>query len=358
MQRLVVLSAAEQVASCLRDEVVRGTWSGQMPGGDKLAAELGVGRDTVEGALKQLEKEGFLLNQGRRRGRLIVPQAAASGTPRIRVAILLGDSADRRLDYMVELKHQLELAGHSVVYAAKCLYELGIDIRRVARVMETTEADAWVVMAGTRELLEWFMTQNKPALALFGRRRGLKIASVGPDKTSAMAEITRSLIHLGHRRIVLLARRMRRLPKPGTPEQAFLATLAEHGISHSSYYLPDWEESVEGFYARLESLFHVTPPTAMIVDELPLFVAVQQFLARKGLRVPGDVSLVCTDYDSSFEWCRPHISHLRWETRPVVLRVLQWVKNVSRGRRDLREVHTPVRFVSGGTMGPARERQA
>lgn len=74
------------------------------------------------------------------------------------------------------------------------------------------------------------------------------------------------------------------------------------------------------------------------------------------MRVPGDVSLVCTDYDdSSFEWCRPHISHLRWETRPVVLRVLQWVNYVSRGKRDLREVHTPVRFVSGGTIGPVKK---
>lgn len=352
MHRLVVLSAAEQAAACLRDELSRGTWSGQMPGGDKLAAELGIGRDTVEAALKQLEKEGFLVNQGRRRGRLILPQAAAGGTRRIRVAILLGDAADRRLDYMVELEHELEMAGHSVVYPAKCLYELGMDIRRIAKVVEATEADAWVVIAGARELLEWFVTQEKPILAVFGRRRGLRVASVGPDKTSAMAEITRSLIHLGHRRIVLLARRMRRLPKPGTSEQAFLAILADHGISYSSYHLPDWEESVEGYYARLESLFHVTAPTALIVDEVPLFAAAQQFLAGKGLRVPRDVSLVCTDYDSSFEWCRPHISHLRWETRPVVMRVLQWVKNVSRGRRDLREVHTPVRFVSGGTIGP------
>ncbi len=150
-----------------------------MPGGDKLAAELRVGRDTVEAALKLLEKEGFLENQGRRRGRLIVPHTASGGTPRIRVAILLHEAADRRLDYMVELEHELELAGHTVVYAAKCLYELGMDIGRVARVVE-----------------------------------------------------------LGHRRIMLLARTMRRLPLPGAGEQAFLDTLKSHGISPSPYYLP------------------------------------------------------------------------------------------------------------------------
>jgi DNA-binding GntR family transcriptional regulator len=65
MTGLVVLSAAEQVAGFLRGELLRGTWSGVMPGGDRLAAELRVGRDTVETALKRLEEECLLVNQFR-----------------------------------------------------------------------------------------------------------------------------------------------------------------------------------------------------------------------------------------------------------------------------------------------------
>jgi DNA-binding LacI/PurR family transcriptional regulator/biotin operon repressor len=353
MAQLVILTAAEQVAVHLRDGLLRGTWSGLMPGGDRLAAELGVGRDTVEAALRQMETEGHLENQGPRRGRRIVPQGGAGGKRRIRVALLLHDPSDRRLDYMVELEHELELAGHAVVYPAKNLYEMGMDIGRISRVVDATDADAWVVMAATQELLEWFLTRQTPTLALFGRRRRLRIASVGPDKTPVMAEVTQNLISLGHRRIVLLVRQLRRLPKPGAVEQAFLDTLAAHGMDPGPYHLPDWEESIDGYYARLESLFQVTPPTALIVDEVILFAAAQQFLAGKGLRVPGDVSLVCTDYDTSFEWCRPRISHIRWETRPVVMRILQWANHISRGRKDLRQVHTPVRFVTGGTIGPA-----
>jgi DNA-binding LacI/PurR family transcriptional regulator/biotin operon repressor len=352
MSQLVILSAAEQVSAYLRGELLRGRWSGRMPGGDRLAAELGVGRDTVEAALRQMETEGLLENQGPRRGRRIVPQVGAARKRQIRVAILHHDPTDRRMDYMVELEHELELAGHTVVYPAKSLYEMGMNIGRVAKVVAASEADAWVVMAGSRELLEWFMTQEKPVLALFGRRRGLRIAAVGPDKPPILNEVTRKLVELGHRRIVLLARGLRRLPKPGASEQAFLDALKAHGILPGPYHLPDWEESVNGFYAQLESLFRVTPPTALIVDEVLLFAAAQQFLAAKGLRVPGDISLVCTDYDSSFEWSRPPISHIRWETRPVVMRILQWANHVSHGRKDLRQVNTPVHFVTGGTIGP------
>jgi DNA-binding LacI/PurR family transcriptional regulator len=352
MSRLVVLTAAEQVAAHLRGELLRGTWSGLMPGGDRLAAELGIGRDTVEAALRMLEEGGLLVNQGRRRGRLIAPLTDATPTRRIRVVVLPYESMDRGLDYIVELRHGLSDAGHSVHYSPKSLTELGMDLGRVARMVEHTEADAWVVIAGSREVLEWFAAQGKPAFAVFGRRRGLRIASVGPDKPPAMAAATRTLLGLGHSRIVLLVRQMRRLPKPGAVEQAFLDTLAEHGISPGPYHLPDWVDHAEGYHARLQSLFRHTPPTALIVDEVALFTAAQQFIGSKGLRVPEDVSLVSTDYDTSFEWCRPRISHIRWDTRPVVKRVVRWANHISRGKEDFRQTLTPAEFVEGGTIGP------
>lgn len=57
MPRLLISSASEQVAAHLRAALVNRIWTGTMPGGDKLASDLGVGKDTVEAALKQLENE-------------------------------------------------------------------------------------------------------------------------------------------------------------------------------------------------------------------------------------------------------------------------------------------------------------
>jgi hypothetical protein len=45
------------------------------------------------------------------------------------------------------------LAGHSVFFADKCLQELRMEVVRVARLVRRTEADAWVVCAGSREVL-------------------------------------------------------------------------------------------------------------------------------------------------------------------------------------------------------------
>jgi DNA-binding LacI/PurR family transcriptional regulator len=156
------------------------------------------------------------------------------------------------------------------------------------------------------------------------------------------------------RRILLLVRSDRRLPVPGTPERAFLAELAAHGIPPGPYHLPDWKDGIVGYQGRLERLFHVTQPTASIMDEMMLFVATQQFLARKRLRVPEEFSLVVLESDPGFEWCRPLVAHVRWNHPPVMRRVLAWANHIAHGKKDRRESHTRAQFIAGGTIGPAR----
>jgi len=352
MWQFELVAPSEQVARYLRGELLRGRWSGQMPGAPLLAAELGVDRKTVEAALRRLEQEKLLVARGAgRRRKIVLPARLAS--PSLRVAILLNEAGDLHTHYMVELNHVLAEAGHITYFPPRNLMDLGMDLRRIARMAKANDADAWVVVGGSREVLEWFVARGTPVFALFGRRRRVPVASVGPDKPPVLAAVVRELIGLGHRRIVLMARKMRRWPAPGASEQAFLDELAAHGIVPGSYHLPDWEESVAGFYARLEALFQFNPPTALIIQEAPLFVAVQQFLAGRAIRVPQDVSLISTDASPDFEWCRPTVAHIRWDSRPVVRRIVRWVKNVARGKADLRQTHTPAEFVPGGTIGPA-----
>lgn len=323
-----------------------------MPGVNWLAKELGVNRKTVVAALLQLEKEGLLSNQGQGRKRRIVPPSGNSARP-MRIGIFDYDPMPLTEGYIVELQHLLLGAGHTAFFAPKSLSELGMDVARVARIVKQTGADAWVVAAGSREVLGWFCSEKLPVFALFGRRDGLPLPSTGPHKAPIVAAATRRLIELGHRRIVLVVKRVRRLPKPGRSELAFLDELRAGGIPVSDYNLPDWEETMDGLHELLNSLFRVTPPTAMIIDEAPLFAAVQQFLASRGIRVPQQVSLICTDDDPTFAWCKPAIAHIRWDAGPVLRRIVRWAANVSQGKEDTRQTLTPAEFVEGGTIGPA-----
>jgi DNA-binding LacI/PurR family transcriptional regulator len=353
MPHFRVQSGTQQVATLLREQLLKRRWSGTMPGRSRLASEFGISGRLIDGALVQLEKEGLLQAGGPRKRRRIRLSETMEPTS-LRVAIQDFAPSSRLINYRVDLFHRLLEEEHSAFPARQSLTEIRMDLSRIARQTRETPADAWIVISGSREVLEWFASQPVPVFALFGRRHNLPIAAAGPDKPAGMLRATRRLLELGHRRIVLLARSNQRMPKPGVSERVFLAELDANGLEPSAYNLPDWKETADGFQDCLKQLLRVTPPTALIIDEVHLFNAAMQFLARHNIRVPEDISLICTDGHPDFIWYRPTVAHINWDSRPVVRRILNWASNISQSRIDIEQTITRAEFIEGGTIGPAR----
>jgi DNA-binding LacI/PurR family transcriptional regulator len=349
------LTITEQIAEYLRGEMFRGRWTDTIPGLHALADELDVNYKTVDAALNLLENQGLLVRQGAGKCRKIVLSPGKKTVASMKIAILPYEDQDRQQDYMIHLQHRLKEAGHQSFSHEQTLTGLGMKMSRIRKIVKSVEADAWVVTSGSGEVLQWFSEQPAPTFALFGRMNGLPIAGIKPDKAPPLADATRQLIALGHSRISLLAQSTRRLPEPGHGERTFLKELESHGIPTSTYNLPDWDDSTEGFHQVLDALFRTTPPTALILDEAPLLIAAQQFLLSRGLRVPQDVSLICTDSDPHFSWCTPSIAHIHWDKRPVIRRIVKWANNISRGKKDIGQKLTPAEFIVGGTVGVAKE---
>jgi DNA-binding LacI/PurR family transcriptional regulator len=346
-----LLSAVEQVAAHLRSELAAGRWGGMMPGVDPLVAELRVSRVTVDGALRKLTKEGVLAGQGAgRRRRIVQPKNSAPLT--LRIAILDYEPLKQTEQWTVNMQQNFLQEGHTAFFTEKSLTELGMEVARIRRMVEKVEADAWVVCSGSREVLDWFAARKTPTFALFGRRRDVPIAGVGPDKIPAYRLAMKRLIELGHRRIVLLVRKERRVGGPGKPELAMLDELAAHGLPSGPYNLPDWEDTPDGLRRVLDELYRVSPPTALIIGETHIFNAAKDKLTRNGILAPEHVSLICTDPDPASVWCKPSLAHIRWDTRPVIRRILRWADNVADGKIDRRQTFTKAEFVEGGTIGP------
>lgn len=337
----------------MRKQLGMKVWIDVMPGGDRLARELGVGANTMEAALKILEYEGWLVNQGRRRGRIIQLREKSPIETGMRLGILLGDSSDRQKDHMQSLTNDLEKEGYVVHFAKKSQDELGNNVEKISCLVRETPADAWIVCSGARETLEWFEGYEIPSFALFGRANRVRIPSFAPDKIKPLRDILRKLADLGHRHIVNICRPIRRIPEPGLFEREFLAELESLGIPTSRYHLPSWDENIESFHRCLDSLFRVTPPTALIVDEGVFVPPILQYCIKAGLRIPEDFSLVCTDPDPAFAWCKPSIAHIKWDSRPIARRVVKWATNVASGREDHQKSFFKASFIGGDTIGPA-----
>lgn len=350
---------AEQVAHEIKSRIIKGHWEGKMPGRQKLAAELGVNHKTCDSALRLLEKEGLLMSQGSGLGRVIVKSPVNDSAPAsIRVRVLLYEKSDLRSDYLVELLHRLREMGHDANFSDKTMKDLGMSVNRIISHVNNTKADAWIVLAGPQNILQWFSEQSFPSFALFGRMMNTQIASIIPDKQTAIDTLVSRLVGYGHQRIVMVTREDRRKPSPGASEKKFMSSLEANGIATSSYNLPDWGDSPEEMVKMLESLFKYTPPTAMILSEAPLFFATMQWLSRIGLSAPDHVSLACMDPNPIFEWCRPKVTHISWGTTPLVNRMVNWVNNVSIGKTDRRKMHINASLIDGSTIGSASKKSA
>ncbi|QTN32335.1 substrate-binding domain-containing protein [Akkermansiaceae bacterium] len=353
MAKKALCTFTDQVTDQLRRGMAEGRWRKTLPGRKKLADELGCSQWTVEEAVERLTKEGMLVSPGPGKRRQITLREGVAKPRVLRIVILLYEEAEKSVSYHVNLLHRLQDAGHEVVFAEKSLHDLKMNTKRVARFVGATEADAWVVVSASRDVLQWFAGQDTPAFALFGRSSRVSLPSAALRKSDALIELADRLVDLGHHRIVILAREERRKPNPAYLEQLFLDRLEERGISTGPYNLPDWGDSPKELRRILDSLFMHTPPSALIVDQPVLCVAVLQHLSRIGLSAPDDVSLACTDWIESFDWCDPEVTHITWDARPVINQVVRWAERISRGKDDRRKHNEKVRLVLGGTIGAA-----
>lgn len=322
-----------------------------MPGEGWLASELAVGRDTIKAAIQQLEKQGLLESQGvGKRRRIVLPKKSAS--PTLHVKIICYEMYDEGTEHMIQLCHKLEQLGHAVSFAPSTMTKLKHDPERVAKMIKANPADAWILVAAGKPVLDWFCESDIPAFALFGRMTGLPIAGAGPSKETALREAVNRLLDLGHRKIVMLAREERRKPTPGPGEVIFLDALKQAGLEVGPYNLPDWEDTPEGFGKCLDSLFKVTPPTACLVQSRILFQATQHYLARSPYIDLKSVSLCCTDYDEDFDWCHPSIACFAYDLKPVIRHAVRWVNKLANGENDRKQFFTQSKFVDGETVLP------
>lgn len=351
MEPFTPLSVVDQLVAHLRSAITRGELGDAMPGIRSLASTLDVSSNTVTAALERLAREGFLLPQGHGcRSRIVLPKDFVKSA--CRVTLLLYEREDLQLSYVVEIQQQLKEKGHDVHVAEKSLVDFGMKVDRIARMVDRTESDAWVVFSAPKEILEWFSAHSVPAFAFFGRFRRLPMAATGLDKAPAFRAAVRRLAELGHRRIVLLQPKHNREPTPALLVRESLEEMEANGIKTGPYNIPDWEQSPAGLRRCLDSLFAVSPPTAIIFDQPNELIGAQNHLINKKILVPQDVSLVCDD-DPAFAWFDPPISCIRLEYRSSVRRVVRWVANVASGKDDRSQSFSKAKFVERASIGPA-----
>jgi DNA-binding LacI/PurR family transcriptional regulator len=350
-----LLTHPEQVAEAIRSGILAGKWKDTLPGIVALEKEFKVNRNTIQKALKILEGKQWLVSRGQgSRRQIVAPKDCEPKT--LKVGMLLYEEVDSsKGEWIVDSMHHLEEAGHSVVVVPETLSSMKMNVRRVARAVAKYDVDAWLVVAASDNVLRWFMSQPQPVLSICGSSSRLPIAAISLDYHGVFKQMMDNLITLGHRRIICLSRENkpteydRQLANPGPVAQS----LVTHGLSFSSYNWPCFENDPVKLHRCLDRLFRGTPPTAFVVDESFLGTVVYHDLIQRGLKVPEDISIFCSEPSIASGWSQAVISHLNWSSKAMVRPTLRWIKNVSLGRVDLSHSFIKVDYMEGDTIGPA-----
>jgi DNA-binding LacI/PurR family transcriptional regulator len=258
----------------------------------------------------------------------------------MKIAIVVYEPHDKETTLIIELRHQLSAAGHDVTVAPKSLSELKHNPKRIVAMLESLQAQAHIIEAGSTEVLKQAALLPQSLFALFGRLGGLKIPVVGKEAFATYRTAVKRLHECGHKRIVMLSRL----------ESFFLEELKERDLPHGAYNVPEWDNTADGLNQCLNRLFQLTPPDAIIISDSILFTGVQNYLLRKRGQAARNVVCISMDYHPSLAWCKPGVAHFRWDPNSIVQRIVGWAGNVAKGKEDKRQVFVKAKFIENGAL--------
>lgn len=316
--KFVLLSPEQQVAEAFRQCLRSGEWGDQVPGIHRLADEFQVGRPTVEKAIRMLVESGEieppLKGKPMRPGR--PPAEERRGT-----LIVHGIPAGLKSSDSMHALHRLAEGMPGPV----SFLEVPFTLPPAVQIQKIRPSGAeWILLA-------FYETEVGDTLHREGRRvinLGLRAASrlvprVAIDAESIYRGAFRHAFAAGHTRVVMPLWRT----APDFREMVGRWVADEYraaGLAHAPRFdLPAVDEdSVEALHHCIVELFRHTPPTALILLDLPNWIAVSSTLARLRLRIPEDVSVIMLTNIDEIRYTNPALARFQLP-RDTHLRVVK-----------------------------------
>ncbi len=355
--RLERKSLAVQLADRIERAIRLGEWTGRLPGNRTLADQFAVNRKTCVAAMNVLEQRGLIGTAKVGKRRVILPVESPPTTAR--------NSKDRLL-ILCPTSSPLNWGDESLLQSFRDAWERSrgpavwerVNFERYRRpapllekLIERHHAAALTlyVPPGT-----WGAeaAERLPSFQVGGLHGdGLKFSMCSFSITTHIERVTRHLVSLGHRRILIPVGSI-----SGGFRKAFVTGLSKGlatppGAFAFEDLCPSFPESIPDVWTSYwERAFRSLRPTAVVVTEDVHLLSLYGFCAHHGIRIPDDVSIISTNYERRFEWCQPKPTMLRFPNRKALSHFNTWLAG------DLRPIgkhFLEMDFVEGESVGPA-----
>jgi DNA-binding LacI/PurR family transcriptional regulator len=351
-------SLVHATATTLKEWISTGMLSEVLPGELQLKGRLGVGRDTLRLALKLLTDQGWVEPAAKGQQRRVHAQRLSSPKQTDKDQLPVTFLSPHRIEHRVTLLEmedtQMRLAeqGRKLRFLSPDIFHLKHPERQLERLVHAHPSAAWILYMASEPIQHWFAQRGLPTFLYEWPFPGVNLPYVVADWEAAAFHAGLQFIRHGHRILGILEYEERR-PGLVAEEQGLQRALATVGNEGRLVVFKD-DRSPPSVAKSLDLAFSLKErPTALVLTRATQVLTCFSWLASKGIRIPGDVSIVSLPNDSWFADLYPALSYYEPNTkifsRDIAQRVMELVGT---GRVTRKSIKIPLKYVAGATIGP------
>ncbi len=356
-------SLVERVTDTLVAEIQGGRWEEWLPQERSLAQTFGVSRNTLRAALIRLRKQGMvepIRGQGYRLAMIppAIKRRGAKRLPQRETVVILSPEPMNWLRPSLgilidELRVILFKQGLALeVHNGKHYYSSGSP-QLLAKLVSQHPAICWILIRASERVQQWFSQQKIPCVISGSPYPGVDLPSVDIDLRAVGAHAAGRLLGLGHRNLLLVV-------ESGSAGQSACESgfrgMVEKTPGTRLAALRHSTNIQEVRQMIIKQMIRKPQPTGILIASSYYYLTVSGALHQLGLRVPEDVSLVCTDSDHFLPYMVPEAGHYDFSHETFARKLAQKVNKVVHSEAlPQRHVRIFPTFVPGASLAAPKK---
>jgi len=308
-------SLATEAAKVIIKMIESGEIKKQLPGERTMAERLQIGRDTLRGALKQLESTGWISGSQHGKRRKILKQVIRQADDQKatkRIGMLspkrIEDMPPTMLTELDNLRDMLSKRGYTLDVHSPGIFHMQRPEARLKAFMEESPCDAWVLYQTSKPIQEYFQKHNIPCIVRGYPHANVQLPHLDGDWRAATIHAASILTRSGHKSIGIVVPDAE-LEGLKVAQDGLRSVIEGPNINGTLHVIQECRSASSVIDAFQASLREPIPPTALVVTRSRHVLTLLSWLASAGIRIPRDISLIALTHEYWFEHLYPAISH-------------------------------------------------
>lgn len=325
---------SHEIADILETHIRAQQWRNQLPGYRKLCDLLQVSPRTMHSALSFLEHKKIILPAEIGKPRMINPNlnnehSTHSNTKNL---IVVSDSPIQLLNYLTrsvidKVSNKIVKKGWDVTFINEKELSKGKPTKHLDKARLEHPNHRWLLVGPSLAIVNWCIFYSLEIICLGGYIGHNLIPCVAVSRVQMITNAVHHLANIGHSRICSLIHLNEDSAKQIT-QNVLEREYSKVGLQfHDRYNLISFSQRCPNLlWNSLESLFKISPPTALIATENQQVATIYSFCLTHGINIPRDLSLIVTQEGRHLQWFRPVPAHYRASTDQYVRKIIRWIE--------------------------------